>query len=304
MICGFLPYIPIRSVRDFIERTGISLSMLTNYETGEAGGYTEFQNHKGYVTITFWGKHRTLKIIAKETERWSSDAISPVRSAFVSTRGSLHKYFRNGKNDDDFPIRDIWDAIASFCRDFGISVEKDVRITKIEVGVNIRTPFLPAAIINRLLMHKGRKFIPYLERNGPSLGVECNHTAYRIKIYDKGLQNDLTYNLLRVEVAFQRQLPFIKNLADLRNTANLEKLAAYLPRVWSDVILGAEQNQSDDLLAKSSFEYWQAMRSKVSRSTFSKRLKAFRANVAATDGDMHAQLLELINVKISELLIQ
>lgn len=313
MICGFSPWLPIKSVSDLMERTGISLSAMIDYGTG-APKCVEFPTGKGHGrTTTFWGQHRTLKIVGKETERWSTGATTPSLTALISTRGSIQN-FREGSNYLDFPVSHLQDAIDQYSQDFGVSNEEDVRVTRVEAGVNVHPKFLPAKFCTEhLLMHKSKRFTLYSERTGPSLGAQCCHADFRLKLYDKGRQYGLPYNLLRYEIAFNRRaVPFISTLADLRNPDNLEKLGALLLSHWNHVVLAAANTDitasipilDDSLLARSSFGYWEDLRQKVSRATYSKRLREFRQSVTEADGGLHSYLGELFRAKIAELLNQ
>jgi hypothetical protein len=124
----------------------------------------------------------------------------------------------------------------------------------------------------------------------------------------------LDHNLLRYEIAFQRQLPFIKTLADLRNSGNLERLSLHLSRTWDDIIIGTGQTDitsgllaqyvDDAMLAKSTYGFWQELRKQVSRATYCKRLREFRQSVATIDGGIHSQIAELFKEKTFELFVQ
>lgn len=153
-------------------------------------------------------------------------------------KGSLHNYFNSGKhNYNDFTYTDLTNTINDLNKRFGIETNK-TRLENIEFGVNIELPYNPNRVIDSLVLHKGEPFNKFTKGRG----VECNHTQYFIKVYNKGQQFNLKKNLLRVEIKVikmqyfkGRKIP-IKTIDDLLNTATLKTLGELLTQTISETL--------------------------------------------------------------------
>lgn len=76
--------------------------------------------------------------------------------------------------------------------------------------------------LNRnLISYKGNTFNRYTpDKNGVCLGFICELSQYSVKVYDKGKQNNLPYDLMRFELRFLKMQKLkalgIKHVSDLR----------------------------------------------------------------------------------------
>ncbi len=161
-------------------------------------------------------------------------------SGFGWIKGSLHKYYNGGiHNYDDFLWEEVFLATNDLSERLGISIQ-ELPLVNLEWGVNIKTDIHPKEIISGLVMHKGVRF----ERMyvTPGTHYTCCHFQFSVKIYDKGTQNRLQENLLRVEIAAERAAYFkklgVNTLNDLENYATRVNLQnALLQGGWKDLIL-------------------------------------------------------------------
>lgn len=111
-------------------------------------------------------------------------------------RGSPHYFYNDGHhNYDDFSYPKLVKAICGL----SITLEIDpgsTHLNGIEYGVNLITDFNPFEVLNDLIQHQGVPFYPI----DLGVGMQSKHSQYRIKIYNKGLQNDLPYYVIRIEI--------------------------------------------------------------------------------------------------------
>ena len=111
-------------------------------------------------------------------------------------KGSPHYFFNNGiHNHDDFPYPNVVRAIIDLSKTLEIDPFQ-ATINSMEYGVNLITNFDPNLLLSDLIQHQGISFYP-IDRG---LGMECRHSQYRIKIYNKSYQFNLPYYVLRIEI--------------------------------------------------------------------------------------------------------
>lgn len=113
---------------------------------------------------------------------------------FMKVQGSLHKFANGGERNNDRFTFERFRVVADELRDF---ISPNDRINVIEIGLNIRTPFPPGQFLKNLISHKKTRFNRFILPDQDR--AESPHSQYKIKIYDKGLQQG-GENILRVEV--------------------------------------------------------------------------------------------------------
>ncbi len=160
---------------------------------------------------------------------------------FIEVTGSLHKSHFDGPNYERFTFQCLQQEIVHLCKYLNIAPDH-LRIQNLEVGVNVQTNFRPFIYLkNNLLLYKRKEFKPYDKGvDSKELGYYCPGIPI-IKIYDKGKQYDLPYNLMRYEVRFKKSQPLNKmeifTLADLQDISKIQSLGAILNKTWKDVLL-------------------------------------------------------------------
>lgn len=170
----------------------------------------------------------------------SSDAAMKLKlfpSGRLTVSGSLHK-FLHGVNFTDFGFYDICNSIETVCNTLYLS-PGECKIIGMEYGVNIKTSFKPDDFFKRLVTIKYHPFNSMTVENGS--GRDCYFSDWGAKIYDKGKQYGLDYNLLRIEkkVTNARLLPKMKidTLASLTRKDNLSLLASDLLTMFEQIII-------------------------------------------------------------------
>jgi hypothetical protein len=119
---------------------------------------------------------------------------------YFELQGSLHILANNGKhNYNDFTYEMFNNSLQELLSIIMVDVS-DLRILKLEYGFNIRPPQTTDYVIDRLLQLKDKS---------PTKGKDCvndgNYTQFKfseyiLKVYNKGLQHKLGFEVLRVEV--------------------------------------------------------------------------------------------------------
>ncbi len=154
----------------------------------------------------------------------------------MKMQGSVHKFSNGGEKNNNRFTFDRFTQIAEELKDY---ITPEDRINVIEIGLNVQTPFPPRHFLNNLISHKKTGFNFYTSPNQQR--AEAPHTQYRVKIYDKGLQQG-GENLLRVEVRVCRMqwlkgsFPNGLTWGDLQKPETWEILGQYLIRAFAEVI--------------------------------------------------------------------
>ena len=216
-----------------------------NEKDGEILNNTRFAEYKG---LTFSIKNNNVKL-----------------------NGSLHKYHNNGiHNYNDFHFLELIDVINDISTKFSIPIERTY-LNNIEFGVNIEIPFTTDELFKSIICYKETPFQKFNIIGAK--GIECTRSKFIIKIYDKGLQYDLTSNLLRIEIKvikmqFLKQKNVkIQTLHDLLNINELNKLKTILADVWNGILFYDNSINEMDLNARERLilsngrnpKYWENM---------------------------------------------
>jgi len=190
-----------------------------------------------YQTIKHTAKYQTYELVITEVNK-----VNRMPKYYLKIKGSLHKNKFNGANFERFYHLDVIDEINKLCDVLEID-SKTAKIDVLEFGVNIQTDFVPYSfLIEHLIRYKHLQFNQYApDRLNRRLGYECVLSHYKVKIYDKGLQFDLPYNLMRFELRYKTMQKLngigIYNLHDLTDKKNIDRLRGLLMDAWNDVLL-------------------------------------------------------------------
>ncbi|WP_128547743.1 hypothetical protein [Larkinella soli] len=166
----------------------------------------------------------------------------------VYMKGSWAKFHNEGlHNYSRYTVVDFTEDITSLSEVFGFDFFQGL-LHSLEAGVNLplegllQPYFSPEYLLPRIISYQGRKlFGPMTTIRGKGLGIQCELSNYRLKIYDKGLQYHLPEKLLRVEYdchsVKELQPMGIRTLADLTDPAKLQQLGRKVHRILAESIL-------------------------------------------------------------------
>ena len=234
MIDGITIQYSIDNFEIWREQVQIQFYNATNIDTGEI----RTKKRKDQIVTTFNGKWETFELEVKEV----SNIETRCKRYYLKIKGSLHKNHFNGKNFQPFTWIDLQTQIHHICKTLLIDPNK-ARISTIEVGVNIVTQFEVTTFLEgNVIDYKGKQFKKYkADRNGFELGLFCDLSQYRVKLYDKGVQNNLPINLMRFEKRFLKmQIPKNKGivyLTDLLDIQKVKKLKSLIVEAWKNVLI-------------------------------------------------------------------
>ena len=150
-----------------------------------------------------------------------------INGKYISMKGSLHKYFTDGINYNDYTFENIIETLHDLSTVFKINLKKST-LHNLEYSANVNLNYSPQEINNNIINHAGSSFekMPGKARN---TGKQCYKQQYLIKAYNKSFQCELIgQNIFRLEIKVTKMKYLekfgIKNLYDLANINKLKKL--------------------------------------------------------------------------------
>lgn len=126
-------------------------------------------------------------------------------SGRVEIKGSLHKYWNDGKhNYNDFNLRAIRETIKDLHEKFNINPSL-ARLSNLEVGLNIITPFNPNDLLSSIIAFKSSSF-NQMRTKGPGFGKDVYFQQFGVKFYNKAMQYFRHENILRFEKKYIKMI--------------------------------------------------------------------------------------------------
>lgn len=282
------------NISAFIERYTETMNGVFNFGTGEICYPYSFKFEEYSISIRF----SELKNVH-----------------YIEIKGSPHKNYFKGANDERFTYENLQVEIAHLCNSLHLEPE-NLYIQNLEVGVNICTPFAPFQYLqDNLLLYSTKSFKQYHKgKDGKELGYYCEGSPI-VKLYDKGKQYDLPHNLMRFEIRFKKSKPLhtlgIYTLYDLVNPDVLKKLCAILSETWTNILLyesdlnlkSSTLNASAKALYKDcehtkNWTKW--LRESKSRETFYSRKKFLKYIIQTYGKNVHNEVFELIKKELEK----
>jgi hypothetical protein len=167
--------------------------------------------------------------------------LSNKKGFYIEVSGSLHKGYFGGPNYERFTHEMLCMEIERLSAELQLEAQF-LLLKNLEVGVNIRTHFYPYKhLVENLLLYKTGVFKPYNKgKDGKELGYW--YDGYPIvKLYDKGKQFDLPYNLMRFELRYLKSVTPKKyglfTLDDLKDAIKVQSIGEQLISAWFNVLL-------------------------------------------------------------------
>ncbi|MDX2190514.1 MAG: hypothetical protein SFY32_11685 [Bacteroidota bacterium] len=183
------------------------------------------------------GDLQTEKLIAKypvESEKPLLTFI--IKGNYIELIGSFHKYWQHGTNFQDYTFTDLVNTILELQNKFGLN-PNECLLHNLEIGLNFELLYLNAnEFLNNCMLYKCHTFDSELFSSKGNQ-KRAKLAQYQVKIYNKGLQNLLSENLIRIELKIKK-MALIGNatLADITNLKFIEKASFQLLDVWNAVI--------------------------------------------------------------------
>lgn len=230
---------------------------------------------------------------------------------WLEMRGSLHKFWNNGTNENDFFFTNLFSAIVDLCSFLQVS-PYDLTVHNLEFGVNIKPQINASEILREIICYKNVTPIKPMD-NEKGFFIEFALGEYYFKVYDKGKQYK-TVNTLRIEVKAMNSgfLKFanIVTMADLLNPGNLRLLGRKTDNFFNEIVFDDDSIDTDQLSLPDRKVYqelsnarnWTNNKNKKD-STIRARENRFRTVVGKYGTKkLHSVLSVIINEKWNELL--
>ncbi|TCI85324.1 hypothetical protein [Tenacibaculum sp. M341] len=221
MIDGIKIQLPSRTATMWLSNSLLDFHTYTNVNTGELLDNTIVAKYKGLVFII-------------------TQSQKDENTHYCYVRGSLHKYFNNGKhNYNEFSFNDLQNVITDLKNKFSIEPETAI-LRNVEFGVNINTPISAKQLLKDLVAYGNYTFGTLTVAN-KKVGKMISQQQVKLKIYDKGTQyKTKTNNLTRIEIAVKK-MEYLKKynistLTDILNLKKLKPLGTLLQFYWDKII--------------------------------------------------------------------
>jgi len=184
------------------------------------------QNHPDCI------KGNTIIKNGETIHEYKCDALTfTVQGNKVRMNGSIHKYFNDGHNNNDFIRGQLIEALNDLWIRFRIN-PYCTKINSLEIGLNLY--YVPKKFINAIIEYKDK---PVRITNNDFLYSESEHnnkSRYYLKAYDKD-------GMLRIEVHFSRMADINKNgikyLSDLTTPENYKLLGEMLLNYYDNYLM-------------------------------------------------------------------
>ena len=231
---------------------------------------------------------------------------------FIS--GSIHKNHFNGSNFEDFSHSMLVYQIKKLIAIKGIDKDK-MFLRNLEVGINIQVSFKTIDYLSEnILIYKGKPFNYYdYDKKGVSIGYYRDlPKQFMVKIYDKSLQNNLPFNLLRYEIKYFKMQTInqkgIYYLSDLCNKSNLEKLHRQILTKFDYILLNEKpkkrlnKTRNAYYLKVSSPRFWEKLSKAKNNVQFQNERRKFEAFKSKYCSNIKNTLKSSMEAKFEELI--
>ena len=271
-----------------------------NIDTGEIvaprNGYTKRTAFYNGLKIDYVVNHKTNK------------------NSFTLS-GSLHKYFHNGINCNDFKIKEVKESIYELCKLLNIDTSQ-IKIHRIEFGVNISPSYPTNEILNSLLFYRSQPY-ELREFNNSGYLKQFVFNQYIVKVYNKGLQYGLSNDLMRFELKVNTMDYLLKKGIQIRCiddllktqihiqlrellTKTFESILFYDYRIKAKLITSKRDKQL--LIECSNPMFWERFKEDHSATAYKKKVKRFKELVLKySPSDLQKEISKQILDKWNEL---
>ena len=219
----------------------------------------------------------------------------------IEFSGSLHKYWNSGEqNHNDFDFKAYLSVLEKLERDFFIRPE-NLRLIQVEYGFNITPPIETNLVLNGLLLLGNKEFAHKINSRRGNF-YSCERQRYEFKVYNKSLQFDLPYEVLRIEVKQKNWSEYrLKGLNTLEDFNNCDKglFLSNLIEKLDDVVLYDSLIKNEGI-KYSNINYWREILKK-SRTTLQRKKDKLLVLSKSRGIDLKQKLIDEVVRKCNEL---
>lgn len=169
-------------------------------------------------------KPKTGEVMKGYTADYHNFEIEIKSDNYATIKGSIHKLHNiikgsGNHNHNQFSFSDCSGIIDHLCQTLRIDADK-CRLHTLEYGFNISPTVPTQTLLSYFIAHKNKRFNTMNINRG--YGLECYHTNYGIKAYDKAMQYRQAIEIFRYEKKVTRILNvhhthlYLSNLQDFK----------------------------------------------------------------------------------------
>lgn len=224
--------------------------------------------------------------------------------------GSIHKYWNDGKhNYNDFSVLNFKKSLNEFCNKFNLN-PKECRLENLEIGINFTPPINTNDILDWCFLHSTK---PFESKYDNEFGryIQCVHSQYIIKIYNKALHYSakgykIDEEIMRFEIKFTVMEKLNKlgiyTLEDLLNF-NFSRFKTIILKEWDKVFLfdsslldvkGFNQKYCNPI-------YWKELLKRESHSAYYKHRDKLNKITLKNSNNLKVIIKEIMSNKIDHL---
>jgi hypothetical protein len=265
---------------------------------------TNLQNNELFSTKRMIDAYGELQAYTAEFKGFK---IKSSTNGYTVIKGSLHKFINDGKhNHNDFSIVGLKNVIILLGKELNLKAEIAI-LSNLEFGVNIKTEFNPNRLLEDLIRYKDKRF-NLMSVQGTGNGRTCSYKQYEVKIYNKGLQYNVSTQLLRIEKKIIRMCALNYGklyLNDLLDNTLWRHCKAELIKLIDSITFN--EQLTENLLNKQQYEIYNALPNNAKWSSYSRnkksRCKKVFNKIIAIYGteNYRKQLIKLVDAKCDEL---
>lgn len=265
---------------------------------------TELENNSLLDFISAVNR-KTGEVYDYQEARYKNMKIEIYPSNRIILSGSLHILANDGEHNYNDFTHTMFVSVLSELKN-KIAVEAfHLRIIHLEWGVNIVPPILTGLIIDRSLIHKKKAKTVNIDDPKEGKYIQFKHNNYVLKMYDKGLQHQLGFQLLRIEMKqtnwsnYRREgivtlHDFIR--ADKRDFMNT------LISHWNAIIYyGLKSSYNGRYIKYVNPIYWNDLFQNKSRTAIKKQVDHLKKLNKSIGDNMQCKIGDLICEKVNEL---
>jgi hypothetical protein len=225
--------------------------------------------------------------------------------------GSFHKYWNKGlHNFNDFSEKQFKETLVEFCNKFSIN-PKECKLENLEVGINFTPPIKTNNILDWCLLHSTKSFESKYDNNYGRF-IQCVHSQYIIKTYNKALQYSskgykFNEQIMRFEIKFTAMEKLNKlgiySYYDLLNF-DFNIFKTMLLKEWDKILLiDYPLNCSEKLKFQYSNPlYWKELLNRNSKSAYYKHRNKLNEIISHNPSNLKKEIREIMINKIDTLI--
>ena len=274
----------------------------------------DIYNILSHSLLSFTGSYKTDTgevIEYPKVAIWERFKFKQFSQTRIQITGSLHKYWNNGTNENDFTLDNVNSAIDRFCKMFRIDAMR-ATIHNLEFGVNINPSFSASEIIEDVICFKNvQPSWPYEGNDNQFYFIEFKRGNNYLKVYDKGKQYK-TVNTLRIEVKSMRSAELKQSgaitLHDLKCKSVFKVLGRKLMQFSSNIIFNDSTIDLNRLTKKENSLYKEMInprnwiiKGRKSTTQYRKEIRFIQLVDKYGGRNIYTHIRELVKDKVKEL---